>query len=148
MLFPALYHVKEIKGIYLQISAILVQTCWICHSEQEEPDLSNYVPVYWLFINSTTSIIDFNCTYLAAIPLRQYPESNDNTIIQHHLRYLSNPPASQRCYLNGKKELKTYPFTWMLCWKCLLHFRSFDFQEKILINSELPWMTFVTKPHS
>lgn len=72
---------------------------------------------------------------MAATPLPQYPESNDNTITQHPLRYLSNPPASQRCHLNGKEEIKTYPFTWMLCWNCLLYFSSFDFQEKILISS-------------
>lgn len=56
----------------------------------------------WLFTLSITFTIDFNCTYLAATPLPQYLESNNNTITQHLLKHLSNSPASQRCCLNPK----------------------------------------------
>lgn len=56
----------------------------------------------WLFTHLTTSITDFNSTYLAATPPPQYPESNDNTITQLLLRHLSNPPALERCCLKAK----------------------------------------------
>lgn len=112
--------------------------------QPEEPDLSKYVHIYWLFIHSTASIIDFNCTHLAATPLPQYPDSNDNNITQHPLRHLSNPPASQGCCLNGKEEIKTYPFTWMSRWNCLLYFSSFISKTKYWSILEQSWMTFVT----
>lgn len=114
----------------------------------EEPDLSKYVHIYWLFINSTASIIDFNCTIWQPHLFPQYPESSDNSIIQHPLRHLSNPPASQRWCLNGKEEIKTYPFTSMSCWNCLLYISSFISKRKYWSILEQPWMTFVTKPNN